>query len=587
VNVAAPLNPEHDQGDSNPGNGICSTITGTIVDGAPACGLRAAIEEANANPGHDTIEFDFAAVFGSGPFTFVPTSPLPAITEEVTIDGTTEPNYTTTPIVVLSGGSAGGAANGLTIGVGPSLITGLEITAFAQDGIAVTAGNNIDLRGNEIYANGGLGIDLGNDGLTADDVGDVDTGPNSRQNHGFLSSAFLNSAGTSMTVSGYGSGGTPFTTYRIDAYSNTACDSSDFGEGQFLLSSFNLTSDAMGEVSATGTLAAPVSGSFLSYKTTNLTTNETSEFANCIQIFGDSDNDGIQNAVDASYSAGVITSQSSNPTNWSYAFDYGSHKSWGTISPTGASGLSVSLDATTGNIALGSSGMTRTFTGCDGSYVVTVSAGGLALQDCGSITIEALKGTISVAYGTMSVSVPIRNAVTVSDLGGGSYKVEADADNTVPLVAGGVSVNPGANSIMSDTDGDALANAADNCPSFATAWDAAPADTDCDGYADTTTYGARTSEAFVGTDPADGCADTTTPNDEEGPGVGEPVSPWAPDTNDNRIVQIGDVLAVGAALNTSPPNPNYKARFDWNGNGLVSIQDLLQVGPFLNKSCTP
>jgi hypothetical protein len=131
-----------------------------------------------------------------------------------------------------------------------------------------------------------------------------------------------------------------------------------------------------------------------------------------------------------------------------------------------------------------------------------------------------------------------------------------------------------------DDDDDGQPDASDGCPTRVTTWVTAATDRDCDGYS-------FASESFVGTDAGDACADTTTPNDERGAAFGEPEPPWVPDVNDNGIVQINDVLAVGAALNTSPPNPNYKARFDWNGNGIVTIADLLQVGPFLNKSCTP
>jgi hypothetical protein len=143
-----------------------------------------------------------------------------------------------------------------------------------------------------------------------------------------------------------------------------------------------------------------------------------------------------------------------------------------------------------------------------------------------------------------------------------------------------------------DSDGDGVPDAGDNCPARPNpdqtlpSWSVPPSgDPDCDGAGTSASFGFLASETFVGTDPNDGCADTTTPNDERGPAFGEPLSPWVPDTNDNGLVQIGDLLSVGAALNTSPPNPNYTNRFDWNGNGSVSISDLLTVGAFLNKPC--
>lgn len=64
-------------------DGICDT-SGTA---GLQCTLRGAIQEANANAGHDTITFSVAT-----PFRIALTATgLPAITSPVTIDGTTLP----------------------------------------------------------------------------------------------------------------------------------------------------------------------------------------------------------------------------------------------------------------------------------------------------------------------------------------------------------------------------------------------------------------------------------------------------------------------------------------------------------------
>lgn len=80
------------------------------------CSLREAIKAANAGAFVDTILF----AVGSGAVTVAPTSPLPAITGSVTIDGTSQPGYAGTPIVELDGSGAGAFANGLSLTAGSS-----------------------------------------------------------------------------------------------------------------------------------------------------------------------------------------------------------------------------------------------------------------------------------------------------------------------------------------------------------------------------------------------------------------------------------------------------------------------------------
>jgi hypothetical protein len=150
-------------------------VTNTNDDGAGS--LRQAIEAANTHPGADRITFDIP---GSGPFTIAPNSPLPAITDPVTIDAESEPGYQNTPMVEINGANAGAGANGLTIVGGGSTVQGLAIDQFAGSGIVLTGPG-----GNQILAdNIGAGVSgtapmgNGNDGiLIAGSASNVIGGP--------------------------------------------------------------------------------------------------------------------------------------------------------------------------------------------------------------------------------------------------------------------------------------------------------------------------------------------------------------------------------------------------------------------------
>src|SRR5437762_1056803 len=72
------VNSVGDSSDNNLADGVCS-------DGSGNCTLRAAIEQANATAGTDTINFSI----GTGTKTIVLTSDLPILTDPVIIDGTT------------------------------------------------------------------------------------------------------------------------------------------------------------------------------------------------------------------------------------------------------------------------------------------------------------------------------------------------------------------------------------------------------------------------------------------------------------------------------------------------------------------
>jgi titin len=85
-----------------------------------------------------------------GPRTIAPLSALPTITHPVIIDGTTQPGYAGTPIIELSGASAGTGVTGLTITAGNSTVEGLVINRFSGDGIDLLSNGGDLVEGNYI-----------------------------------------------------------------------------------------------------------------------------------------------------------------------------------------------------------------------------------------------------------------------------------------------------------------------------------------------------------------------------------------------------------------------------------------------------
>ncbi len=155
-----------DGGDTDPGDGTCD-------DGNGNCTLRAAIEEANALPGTQTVAF---GILGDGPHTIQPQSGLPAITDPTIIDGYTQlgaspnnkgPDQRTNAVLVveLDGSNAGeNFVHGLLINAPDSVVRGLAINRFSGNGIAIfgagATGNRVE--GNFLGTNVTGTLDRGN-----------------------------------------------------------------------------------------------------------------------------------------------------------------------------------------------------------------------------------------------------------------------------------------------------------------------------------------------------------------------------------------------------------------------------------------
>jgi hypothetical protein len=107
-----------------------------------------------------------------------------------------------------------------------------------------------------------------------------------------------------------------------------------------------------------------------------------------------------------------------------------------------------------------------------------------------------------------------------------------------------------------------------------------PPDSDGDGWSDA-------AETTIGTDPLDACADTTTPDDERGPGFSEPVPPWPPDFNDDRSVTGADLSAVAAVIGQSAPPAPVRRDVSLPPDGAVTGADLSAVAGRIGTSCVP
>ena len=134
------------------------TVTNTNDSGAGS--LRQAIIDANANAGADTIDFNIA---GSGTQVITLASALDVITDQVTIDGTTQTGWTAgsfLPIVV--DGNNNGTGLEFSATADGSVVRGLVIRDFNSDAVDILDGaDNITIAGNFIGQFNSDGTDAG------------------------------------------------------------------------------------------------------------------------------------------------------------------------------------------------------------------------------------------------------------------------------------------------------------------------------------------------------------------------------------------------------------------------------------------
>jgi hypothetical protein len=161
---------------------------------------------------------------------------------------------------------SGGATNNT---VGGTLAGSSNAIAFNAKGVVVigntTTGDSI--LGNRIFANASLGIDLGNDGVTANGA-NPRTFPNNGQNAPVLTTITTTSVSGSLTT---GAG-----TYRVEIF---ASPPTPLHQGKTFLGFTTVTQTAAGTKAFTVTGLTIPAGMTITATATNATTGDTSEFA--------------------------------------------------------------------------------------------------------------------------------------------------------------------------------------------------------------------------------------------------------------------------------------------------------------------
>ncbi len=145
--------------------------------------------------------------------------------------------------VALWGGAMSNQIGGTTTGAGNVIAGNTSHGVLVMD--TATTGNSI--RGNAMAGNTGLGINLSGGsqngaGVTTNDVGDGDTGPNALQNYPVLTSA---ANGGTLVVQGT-LNSVASTTYRVEIFSSPAADPSTYGEANTYLGFVDVTTGAGG-----------------------------------------------------------------------------------------------------------------------------------------------------------------------------------------------------------------------------------------------------------------------------------------------------------------------------------------------------
>jgi hypothetical protein len=194
----------------------------------------------------------------------------PAFVGPVTVQGNTitgnglDGITTTNASNITIGGVTAGQGNIIANNSGKGVVVGANLADTST---------NVAIRGNSIYSNGGLAIDLANDGVTPNDASDPDTGPNTLLNFPVLTKVEHGSVVVTGTYQGAAN-----QTYTLDFYASQTGDSSGYGPGQTWVGADTVVTDSAGNAAFQFTFGTNIPPGQTMSATTTDSSGNTSEF---------------------------------------------------------------------------------------------------------------------------------------------------------------------------------------------------------------------------------------------------------------------------------------------------------------------
>ena len=179
---------------------------------------------------------------------------------------------------IANNGTAGNHKAGVFISGDANTVSHNLIHDNNAAGVVVVGGTANTIRNNSIYDNGGLGIDLANNGVTANDCHDFDTGANDLQNFPLLLDAPVFNPDGTVTATG-AELSQPLEFYTIDFYASPSADPTNHGEGATYLGSQSVQTDDHGLATLNFTSSAAVPPSYVISATATDRFGSTSEFS--------------------------------------------------------------------------------------------------------------------------------------------------------------------------------------------------------------------------------------------------------------------------------------------------------------------
>ena len=335
------------------------------------------------------------------------------------------PNQADGITIIGSGSTIGGPAAGQGNVIAFNLGIGVDVLSGAQNAI----------RGNAIFGNKMLGIDLGGDGVTPNVPLPANAGANNSQNYPVLSNLLFSGSSTTLTISL--SGVQPLSSYTVDLFANMAADASGHGQGQVYVGSVTITTDASGAVTQTVTTAALPSGKYCVSATATDLSGNTSEFSIAVMATPAHTKSITQTSLSSSKTSAVF-----GQTVTLTATILGGSSATGTVMfeevSSGGNPVLLGTATITGNTALfdGSGFSTGTHT------IIAVYSGD---ANNTASTSPALTQVVTDGSATLS-------GTTLRDLTGDGF-----SGDDVPLA--GVKVN-----LFQDVNGNGIYDAADGAP---------------------------------------------------------------------------------------------------------------------------